>query len=207
MNASLTIWTYIIISPKCLGFQFNNVLRFVFWVHDSFMNGVPIEHSVHATSVKWYCHQPSSSMCSVCQVTLIWFIPGAFLCEKAPSDTDHLFTQSDIRDVLNLFHKQLFLNHQGQVMHICVRKLCHHWFRYCSVISQTIRNLFQFACLLENRRHFVSGGSHLIHFLQLHQFLHSLDGSTNTGGLPKCFTLPHALCTTKLQRMARVGAW
>ena len=36
-------------------------------------------------------------------------------------------------------------------------------------------------------------GSHLIHFLQLRRFLRSLDGSTNTGGSPKCFTLPHTL--------------
>ena len=38
------------------------------------------------------------------------------------------------------------------------------------------------------------GGSRLIHFLQLRRFLRSLDGFTNTGGSPKCFTLPHALC-------------
>ena len=30
-------------------------------------------------------------------------------------------------------------------------------------------------------------------FLQLRRYLRSLDGSTNSGGLPKCFTLPHVL--------------
>ena len=54
------------------------------------------------------------------------------------------------------------------------------------------------------------GGSRLIHFLQLRRFLRSLDGSTNTGGSPKCFTLPHALWPcylTKHQRMAQIGTW
>ena len=52
---------------------------------------------------------------------------------------------------------------------------------------------------------FNQGGSSLIHFLQLRRFLRSLYGSTNTGGSPKCFTLPHALWSchmTKHQRMA-----
>ena len=54
------------------------------------------------------------------------------------------------------------------------------------------------------------GGSRVIHFLQLRRFLRSLDGFTNTGGSPKCFTLPHALWRcylTKHQRMAQVGTW
>ena len=45
---------------------------------------------------------------------------------------------------------------------------------------------------------------------QLRRFLHSLDGSSNTGGSPKCFTLPHVLWSghmTKHQRMAQVGTW
>ena len=48
------------------------------------------------------------------------------------------------------------------------------------------------------------GRSRVIHFLQLRRFLRSLDGSTNTGGSPKCFTHPHALWPcylTKHQRM------
>ena len=68
-------------------------------------------------------------------------------------------------------------------------------------------NLFQMIieCLIGDK-----GGSCLIHFLQLRRFLQSLDGSTNTGGSPKCFTRPHALwsCyTTKHQRMVQVGTW
>ena len=54
------------------------------------------------------------------------------------------------------------------------------------------------------------GGSRLIHFLQLRRFLRSLDGFTNTGGSPKCLTLPNGLWPcymTKHQRMAQVGTW
>ena len=48
------------------------------------------------------------------------------------------------------------------------------------------------------------------HFLQLRRFVRSLDGTTNSGGSPKCFTLPHALWScyiTKHQRMAQVATW
>ena len=53
-------------------------------------------------------------------------------------------------------------------------------------------------------------GTYLNLFRQLRRFLRSLDGSTNTGGSPKCFTLPHVLWSchmTKHQRMAQVGTW
>ena len=46
--------------------------------------------------------------------------------------------------------------------------------------------------------------------LQLRRYLRSLDGSTNTGGSPKCFTLPHVLWSchmTKHKKMAQVGTW
>ena len=55
--------------------------------------------------------------------------------------------------------------------------------------------------------HFLIGGSRVIHFLQMRRFLRSLDGSTNSVGSPKCFTLPLALWScymTKHQRMAQV---
>ena len=37
------------------------------------------------------------------------------------------------------------------------------------------------------------GGSRLIQVLQLHRYLRSLDGSTGSGGSPKCFTYPDAV--------------
>ena len=56
----------------------------------------------------------------------------------------------------------------------------------------------------------VQGGSRRFHLLQLRRFLRSLNGSTDTGGSLKCFTLPHALWScyaAKHQRMAQVGTW
>ena len=60
--------------------------------------------------------------------------------------------------------------------------------------------LIYFTCDYYWRPHTGSGGSRLIHFLQLRRFLRSLDGCTNTGGSPKCFT--HPMCCDLITRQS-----
>ena len=57
---------------------------------------------------------------------------------------------------------------------------------------------------------FHKGVSCLIHILQLHQFIRSLDGSTKTDASPKCLTLPNVLWLcfmTKHRIMSQVRTW
>ena len=74
--------------------------------------------------------------------------------------------------------------------------------------THTHTHIFRTSYMILEKNDMMKGGWRLIHFLQLRRFLRSLEGSTNTGGSPKCFTLPHALwsCyTTKHKEWHKLG--
>ena len=78
---------------------------------------------------------------------------------------------------------KLLIFYQWISKRVCTIVTFTHWGRdKMDTISQTIFST-AFSWMKMNK-----GGTSLIHFLQLRRFLRNLDGTTSSGGSPKCFT-------------------